>query len=367
MDAERAMLADALELEDPASLAFVSREPLGDGSVAGFALDDLVYYVDTSRRKVARETGMLAGTPDEPEARIWLHPADPHLPVLAAAAFSDAAATLLDRLGMPEGGMPQMVAYRPGRRAVLRVPLADGGEAWVKAVPTSRVETIVRAHAVLADAGVPVPTVRGWSPDGLIVWDAARGIRAQDAPWTPEGLLDEVDALRTAFARAALAGPARVHLDRRLDWYAARLDDVLPEPERRAAAAVAGRARAGWGAEHPVVVHGDLHFGQLFLDDDLRLSGVIDVDTAGVGEASDDTAAFVSHAIASALLTPAPQDERVRALARAAVDRWDAALRPRAAAHLLGHTLGAWEVGDRERATTLLEAAETVSRADGET
>jgi hypothetical protein len=364
---ERALLIEALALDPGSEITLISREPLGGGTVAGFAVasveGSLTYYVDTSRRRVAQETGVLDGTPDDPSVRVWLHPSDPHLPALAAAAFSQAAETLLDRLGVRVTGMPEMVAYRPGRRAVLRVPVGDAF-AWVKAVLPSRTPAIVDAHHALADAGVPVPALRGWSEAGLVVLDDALGVPAQDAAWTPDGLLDDVDALRDRLAGVAISRSARTHLVRRLEWYADRLDAVLPDEWRLVAAGTAARARASWGEEPAVTIHGDLHFGQLFLDEGLRVSSVIDVDTAGRGEPSDDTAAFLSHAIASALLTPAPRDERLWELADNAMRRWDTAgsgLRARAATHLLGHAIGAWELGDRQRAELLLRAADGVS------
>lgn len=366
---ELALLADALDLDAGVVPTLISREPLGAGSVAGFDVADgqggiLTYFVDTSRRTVATETGILAGTPDEPDARVWLHPADPHLPALAPAAFSHAVQGLLARLGIESTGAPAVVVYRAGRRAVLRVPTTDG-TAWVKAVPPDRVVPIVEAHRVLGAAGIPVPVVRGWSEQGLMVWDAARGTPASDAAWTPVGLLDEVDDLRARIADAALDRPATTRLARRLDWYSDRLLAMLPGDSAAVAGTVADRSRAAWDDPCVVTIHGDLHFGQLFVDSDLRLTGVIDVDTAGSGASSDDSAAFIAHAIASAILTSSPNDARVWALARLGCERWDApGVRARTATHLLGHTLGAAEAGDTLRADRLLRAAASVSIGD---
>lgn len=368
---EHALLVDALGLGATAGVSLLSREPLGDGSVAGFRVsppggEALTYFVDTSRRVVGAETGILSGTPDAPDVRVWLHPADPHLPALAPVAFSDAAGALLARLGIEAVGVPELVVYRPGRRAVLRVATSLGS-AWVKAVPPDRVAGIVDAHRSLGAAGIPVPVVRGYSDRGLIVWDPATGTPAADSAWTPEGLVEEVDALRRGFAAVRLERPARTGLERRRDWYAERLPAVLPPDQAEVAEAVVARARRGWRDPVEATVHGDLHFGQLFLAADLRISGVIDVDTAGVGAPGDDTSAFVAHAIASALLTPAPRDQRLWELARLALTRWGAPGVPaRTATHLLGHALGAAEQGDGERARRLLSAAASVSVGDTE-
>lgn len=363
------MLVDALGLSPTTRVDLVSREPLGAGSVAGFhvSADDgavLTYFVDTSRRVVAAETGVLAGTPEEPEARIWLHPADPHLPALAPAAFSDAARSLLARLDIDAIGAPELVVYRPGRRAVLRVP-TSGGAAWVKAVPPDRVSAIVDAHSAFGAAGIPVPVVRGFSDQGLMVWDAATGTPAADAPWTPAGLVDEVDALRERIAEAAIARPARTALRGRLDWYSERLLAVLPPDDAAVVAAVVARSDREWHDPGRETIHGDLHFGQLFLDDRLRITGVIDVDTAGRGAPSDDASAFIAHAAASAVLTAAPNDARLWDLVSVALERWEGpGVRARTATHLLGHALGAGERGDLAQCRRLLVVAASVSSGD---
>ena len=366
---EMELLCDALGVTDPTQVRLISREPLGDGSVAGFDVigtgdADATYYVDTSRRRVPRETGMLVGTPEQPEARVWLHPADPHLPALAPVAFSGAVQGLLARLGMHDAGAPVMVTYRPGRRAVLRVPVA-GAVVWAKVVPPSRVGAIVSCYDALATAGVPIPALHGWSEDGLIIGEAARGTPASDVAWTPDDLLDGVDDLRERIAGAVLGRAAPTRLARRRDWYTARLTSLLPEERAAQAERVARRVRQGWGEETPVPIHGDLHFGQLFLDDGGRVVSVIDVDTAGVGQPSEDTAAFLAHAVASALLTPPPRDARVWALAQRALERWNSDdVRVRAATHLLGHALGAYEFGDTLRGQRLLDAAERVASGE---
>ncbi|WP_137843041.1 phosphotransferase [Microbacterium sp. 2FI] len=367
---EELLLREALDLDASSSVVLRSREPLGEGSVAGFDVTAageaaITYFVDTSHRVVARETGFATGTPDEPGDRVWLHPADPHLPALAPVAFGHAAEALLRRLGLAAHGTPELVAYRPGRRAVLRMPTA-GRSVWIKVVPPTRVGRIVETHRELAIQGIPVPAVLGWSDEGLLVLDAAIGTPAQDAAWEPGGFVDEVDGLRARFAGVPLRRAARTHLDRRLKWYVARLRVVFSDDRRALVDRIDRAAHAEWGEADTATIHGDLHFGQLFLDERMRISAVIDVDTAGAGAAVDDAAAFVSHAVASAVLTPVPRDERVWALARCALERWDAeaGLRARTATHLLGHALAAVETGHRERADRLLRAAASVVDRD---
>jgi len=369
------LLASALEI-DPAALRPIGREPLGDGAVAGFEVDHpddqggtrtSVAYVDTSGTAVAQETGLVL----EGVCRVWTHPADPHLPALAPTAFGGALGVLLGRLGIEATGAPSFVAYRPGRRAVLRVPAASG-EAWVKVVRPKRVSRIVDAHRALEEAGLPVPRVRGWSPDGVIVLDRAAGEPAIGADWRPDALLDAVDELRRALGEVRVDWRTRTAMPARLGWYADGARDAMPHEEERLARIVLAceeGLRAPIGEER--TIHGDLHLGQLFVsggpgsatDAGPRIAGLIDVDTLGRGDPAEDAGAFVSHAIASALLTQeGPARERMHALAAAARERWAG---PRTdaltAIQLLGHVVAAATAGDPLRAGELLGVAEAIA------
>lgn len=368
------MLLDALDL-DPSRVRPGAREPLGEGSIAGFDVTDassgslLQYYVDTSRLPVPAETGLVAGDPSAPDARVWLHPSDPHLPALAPAAFGHAAQALLARIGVVGSEQAQLAAYRPGRRAVLSIDTA-ASPMWIKVVRPDRVERIVAAHAVFERAGLPVPAVRAWSPEGLVVIDAAEGVPATDVEWEPDQLLDEVESLQARLRGLALEEPVR-GVGGRLAWYRGRLRDAPGLDPRRAdeLGRAAERVLADTAPVPASGVHGDLHYGQLFLRDG-RISGLIDLDTAGKGDPAEDRAAFLAHAAASAPLTaPGAGRDRVEALADAALARWgdDPRMRALAVVHLLGHALGASDTGDDDRAETLISAAERVEAGSATT
>lgn len=354
-----ALLTDALDIE-PDTARMLSSEPFGDGAVTGFALpDDTIAYVDTSGVAVSAETGWVADA--GARERIWIHPADPHLPALAPVAFGETAGILLARLGIEAAGAPEMVGYRPGRRAVLRVETMAGAS-WVKVVRPSRVERIVDLHRHLAAGGMPVPEVLGWSPRGVLVLSAAAGTPATDVDGDPAALLDAIDALRAGLARVALPGTARTSLAARADWYAQTLGEMDREAAvvaRRVAASV-DRAEAQAGS---VTIHGDLHLGQLFLDADGQVSGLIDVDTAGAGDPCDDSAAFIAHALASALASAAGPAARAREIAQESARRWGDSPRVAVltAVHLVGHAVGAASTGDRARARRLLRWADSAA------
>lgn len=357
--AEAALLCDALGVEASA-LRAIGREPLGDGTVAGFEVaaegQSLTVYVDTSGIAVAAETGLV----QPGVGRVWTHPADPHLPALAATAFGDAAQTLLGRLGLTGVALPDFVGYRPGRRAVLRVRTANGS-IWIKVVRPRHAERIAEAHATLRRAGLPVPAVRAWSPDGLIILEEAAGTPATDAAWTASGLIDAVDDLRTRLDAVEIAVASRSAALTRVQWYAERLSHSVP--------ALAARVQALRTAlsctpdSTLTTVHGDLHYGQLFLgESSSEIVGLIDVDTLGRGDRAEDAAAFLSHAIASMEISATPQSSRRLAeLIAEATTRWggEAAVRGRVAAHLLGHAAAAVERGERDRGLRLFAAAET--------
>lgn len=350
------LLSDALDI-DPASITVHSREPLGAGSVTGLDVagtQPLQYYVDTSGLFVSAETGWVSE-----DARIWMHPADPHLPALAPIAFDHAAEAVLARMGFTATAPPQIVAYRPGRRAVLRIQ-SGGNVIWVKVTRPSRVETLVKAQAAATEAGVPVPEVHGWSPDGLVVMADAAGTPAADCLWEPERLLDEVDVLREQIAHVKWERPVS-GAARRIRWYASRSSPQTTKIMDRAGALIDDLAA---GRRH-AVVHGDLHYGQLFLNDRGGISSVIDVDTLGISDPAEDSAAFLSHAIVSARLTGDDNRARVWALADAAAQRWggDGLVRALTAVHLVGHSISAADREDDDAAEQSLATADAVLRA----
>ncbi len=354
---ERALIADALGI-DAAAAHPISREPLGRGSVSGYRIDgdiSAIVYLDTSLLPVAEETGLaLPGV-----ARLWTHPADPHLPALAPAAFGHGVQILLARLGITAQGAPEMVGYRPGRRAVLRVP-TDRDPAWIKIVRPRRIERVVRVHADLRAGGLPVPPVRGWSPDGLLVLDQAEGVAATEAEWDPDALLDAVEDLRSRIAVVEVQNDARASLRGRLPWYRDRLARDLPGSTDLVQQVAHAGGEAIDDGRTRTVIHGDLHLGQLFLGPEHQVTGLVDVDTAGVGDPADDSAAFIAHAVTSSLLTENPDAEaRVRLLATQAWRRWgqDRHTRALIAVHLLGHAVGAAARGAEDDASVLVELA----------
>lgn len=374
------MLRDALGDDATGELRVLSREPYGEGALTGFEelpLDGSgptrYWYVDTSGKRVDAETGFVLGDPDHPEARIWLHPADPRLPALAPASFPDAAATLMSRLGVAIDRRPELLVYRPGKRAMFRMRAGER-ETYLKIVRPDASASIVQLQEALRAGGVPVPLITGWSELGVVLTETAAGVplTSRLEALEPERLLDSIEHLRASIAAVDTGREARASLALRQDWYLRRLDAALQRaieagadasavtaPLAAVARMVAAVDPSDLAVEDDVrcTVHGDLHVGQLFVgaDDASAIAGVIDVDTCGLGDPADDEAALMGHLVASIVL--AREDEAraagFRRLLEAAAGRWLAPDRPgvrrvahRTGVHVLAHALAPTERGD---------------------
>jgi hypothetical protein len=359
---------------------------------AGYgALENHTVYLESNPTARDRD-GVLSFRNDESGERIaaWLYPNDPELPALAAAVFPDAARLLLGRLGLsPTALTVTIAAYRPGKRAVVRF-LSPEFTVYLKVVRPGAAEGLHIRHELWRGAGVPVPRSLGWSKDGFIALDSVAGVEAGTVltALPPSAFLDSIDALTTQISAIASSGPARASLASRLPWYLDRLRPLLPGngADVTAVGDAIERMRVGAPPAPPVTVHGDLHLGQIFVDpaDPTRITGVLDIDTAGLGDPADDAAALYAHLVVTAMHHDdhgAPRDAaQARALAGLARARWmtraaaeshtsgvpvaaDPGFADRAraiaATHLLGHILGLGAHG----ATLLGAAADLVDES----
>ncbi|GAA1422445.1 aminoglycoside phosphotransferase family protein [Agrococcus citreus] len=393
MSDEERLLRDALGADLVGSLRVLSREPSGHGALTGFeeaGATPRYWYVDTSGKRVEVETGLVLGDPAHPEARIWLHPADPWLPALAPASFPDAAATLMARMGVAIDRRPELLVYRPCKRAMFRMRAGDR-DTYLKIVRPASSAAIVQLQESLRAGGVPVPPITGWSELGIVLTETADGVPLTSRldALDPERLLDSIEALRERMGGVDTGRDARHSLASRTPWYLDRMRAALDRAGAagddasavRAALATLERALDATDASavddaERRTVHGDLHVGQLFVaeDDASRISGVIDIDTAGLGDPADDEAALLGHLVASIALARAHAERAAgfRRLLDAGVARWLAPSRPsrarvahRTAVHVLAHALAPTERGDLETAAVELAlGAEILGRSE---
>jgi len=304
-----------------------------DGSVRGE-----VFVAATGDRIPAGAAvlaGEFAGTPVE--VGVWRWPQDPALPGMAVAAHPARLAELLATAGLTVPPAPRISvrAYRPGQRAVLEIGSASGGPRWfVKVVRPALVAELQLRHRLLG-ATLPVPPVVAADERGLIVLPEAPGtvlreLLATDAAIpSPQELQDTLDALPATLLELPTG---RGHL-RRIEDSARVLElttaanPAVPERLRNSVADQL-RSAADQPAGPVVPVHGDFYEAQLLIEHG-RISGVIDVDSAGPGERVDEWANLLGHLSVFGLRTPraAAYGAEILAHARDHADAEDLAVR----------------------------------------
>ena len=279
------------------------------------------------------------------ELAVWAYPNDPFLPGLRSAADPVRAAEVLGDLGVRADGVElRRRAYRPGRRAVIEV---EGGSAslYMKVVRPHRTSMLHEIHEAMG-ADMPVPRSLGWSRRlGIVALQGMPGrplrqqVQSGSTELPPPGALLELLDQLPALDRDAAAGPVS-----RLPSYAGLIGAIVPELRGRVAAMA--DALGSTPVETPVTAHGDFHAGQVLVAGG-RITGLVDVDTAGIGERSNDLAGLLAQ-LSTLALTSAE---------RGALDRYGAeliaefdrsvdpvGLRLRVAAAVLGFATGPFRV-----------------------
>jgi hypothetical protein len=253
---------------------------------------------------VARATFVAMAGIEVPEPRavvsgdgvdvvVWRYPNDPFLPGLASAADIDAARALLRDLGAPSDRLRiRRRAYRAGRRAVLQL-IGSDGTIYLKIIRPGRVAALQSLHKAMAGS-LPVPESLGWSEAaGVVALQALPGRPLREVIESGAGpfpdarmLLDLLDRVPATDA-APSPGPAT-----RVAEHARLIGAVAPELGDRLGALDA--AMAAVPAEPIRPIHGDFHSSQVLVDGS-RVTGLVDIDTAGLGARSDDLAGFLAH------------------------------------------------------------------------
>ncbi|GGS32390.1 phosphotransferase family protein [Actinokineospora fastidiosa] len=245
------------------------------------------------------------------EVGLWRFPHDPDLPGLAVAADPDRMRRVCASVGWAGGEVTvRVVAYRPRRRAVVRVETARG-ELYVKAVRPDRARGLHRRHRLALAAGCPVPPALGWSEDGLVVLAGLPGRTLRrhivrpgpDDPLADPGpLVSSIVATLHSLPGELATGPRRRTWGQKARHYAeviAAADPALAPRALRVAAAVHHTTPQSPDA----AVHGDFYESQLLVADGV-VTGLLDIDTAGRGERLDDAACLLAHLSVLAQIHP---------------------------------------------------------------
>ncbi|GGX04509.1 phosphotransferase [Streptomyces lomondensis] len=234
---------------------------------------------------------------------LWRFPYDPWLPALPSACDRAALARLLRDSGHGSGPARYRVrAYRPGRRAVIEA-VGARGRLFLKVVRPGRVEELHRRHRLLTEAGVPAPPSLGYTPDGLVALEALPGRTLRQALRDGSGPVPSARAVLALLDRLPpelAQGPPRPSWCARAAHYAAVLAAALPERAAQAAE-LAEEIATGTVPGPRTAVHGDLYESQLLVAGG-RITGLLDVDTAGPGERVDDLACLLGHLSVLALV-----------------------------------------------------------------
>ncbi|WP_041294913.1 phosphotransferase [Isoptericola variabilis] len=254
----------------------------------------------------ARAPGVLEMADGERTAAVWMFPSDPELPALRLAYDPESVSELLADLGASEASRGpvrlDVRAYRPTRRAVIEAS-TPGARVFLKVVRPSRVAELHARHALLADAGLPVPRPLGWSDQGLLVLAPLTGdsMRVALQRGDPVPTAQEILALLDRLPAGVTELPRRTAWSEHATHYASVIGAALPAEADRA-------ARLADGVEHRIAgirgdepTHGDLYESQILLHEG-RVTGLLDVDTAGPGRRADDLACLVAHLETLALL-----------------------------------------------------------------
>jgi hypothetical protein len=240
------------------------------------------------------------------EVGIWAWPRDPALPALPTASDPVLLAELFREFGLSQAATLDIrpCGYLPSRHAVLEV--RDGRFRWfAKVVRPSAVADLCHRHDV-ACRHVSVPPVLAATPDGVIVLPEAQGtplrtliLDGDAALPSPEALESVLDALPTELMTLT-PEPSNLEM---VDYYAGVLRCVAadePTVLTRLADVVQALHSVEAQPEEVVPVHGDFHEAQLFADKG-RVTAVLDIDSAGPGERSDEWATLLAHLSALSL------------------------------------------------------------------
>ncbi|MFY9262215.1 MAG: aminoglycoside phosphotransferase family protein [Actinomycetaceae bacterium] len=237
---------------------------------------------------------------DTHRIHVWEHPYDPELPALRLGCDPNALSQKL-----AEHVEIELLAYRPTRRAVLRIDRGDTTQ-YVKIVRPRAYRELLDRFTMLERSPVPTPRLVHSDPAGLLVISGLNGTplnRIYAAlKTTPERsarpILDQLAQTLDGLPLVALGLKPRPAWVDRCEHYGDAAAVALPDQRARIDRLVSGirelLAKADLG---PIVpTHGDFYEANILIDPDtLEVSGLLDVDSLGPGYRVHDWACLLGH------------------------------------------------------------------------
>lgn len=287
------------------------------------------------------------------DVAVWRVPHDPFLPGLAAVSEPGSAGRFLRQLGVDDAVTAlRRRAYRPGRRAVMEI-IAGEHRVYAKVVRPRKVRQLQELHAAIAPHA-PIPRSLGWSETtGIAMLQALAGEPLRRAIERGTGSLPDPDALvglLDAVQASDASGTDRPGLVAGVDRHAQLIAVVEPALGERAQA-LSRSIQDSAAPSARRIIHGDFHSSQIMVNNG-HPTGLIDIDTVGVGEHADDLANLLAHIAVIAEGSPAAR-ERAAAYGTDLTNRFDVLtdprqLRIRVAAAIVGYATGPFRVQEPE-------------------
>lgn len=280
-------------------------------AAGGITRTDSYVVATTGRINEARLAGLGGVTLSYGEIRVhvWRHPDDPELPALRLACDPN---ELSEYFG--EYADVELLAYRPTRRAVVRVDLAEVSY-FAKICRPTALNALETRFRMLERAGFPAPRLKRVDDRGLLVTSEIEGlplnrVYAQFRDGQQRAMRRTLTSLREALDSLPMVAlglaPRPAWVDRHRHYASAATAAI---PERRAdidqlCADIAELCELGdFGPTVPT--HGDFYEANVFIDPQTGyVSGVLDVDGVGPGHRVNDWACLLGHLSVLPSLSP---------------------------------------------------------------
>jgi len=223
---------------------------------------------------------------------VWGFPDDPALPGLPHSFRQPLVGQLLGEVGVLDTVRTiRTTSYRPRRRAVVEVQTA-GHRLFIKVVKPNQVQALQDAHKVVAEH-TRVPHSLGFSPElGIAVLEPIAGTTLRNAIEIGETHLPGPEHMRALLDTLPRMPTPRPGLVDRFRAHSRFLEAVIPDEAARLERL--GVAMEPEAAESLVPAHNDFHSSQLMVADG-AITGLIDIDTVGLGFRADDYAMLLAH------------------------------------------------------------------------